>query len=314
MRVFTPSMSNEGWSAGGHSVVEVITDDMPFLVDSLTTELARQQRDVHVVVHPRFDVVRDITGELQSVHPVEDGSTAAEPGALRESWMHIEVSARRRGRGRRRDRGPAPEGAARRPRVRRGLGEDAGPARAIVRELDEEPPPLDPDEVRRGQELLQWLAADHFTFLGYREYRLVGEGEDEYLRAVPGTGLGILRADQDMSASFAKLPHACGRGPARIGPQTCEGTFYVWLKLPTGVTTETLLSEHRVALSPGEGFGPSGAEHARLSLAVSDETLELGLERLAAAFGSRARPARLRARRPEPPRGRRTRLGSRPPP
>ncbi len=71
-----------------------------------------------------------------------------------------------------------------------------------------------------------------------------------------------------------------------LGPQTCQGTFYVWLKLPAGVTTETLLSEHRVALSPGEGFGPSGAGHARLSLAVSDETLELGLGRLAAAFGS----------------------------
>jgi aspartate/methionine/tyrosine aminotransferase len=52
------------------------------------------------------------------------------------------------------------------------------------------------------------------------------------------------------------------------------------------VTTETLLAEHRVAVSPGEGFGPSGAGHARLSLAVSDETLELGLERLVNAFGA----------------------------
>jgi len=69
-----------------------------------------------------------------------------------------------------------------------------------------------------------------------------------------------------------------------LGPQTCEGTFYVWLELPEGVTTEMLLTEQRVVLSPGEGFGPSGAGHARLSLAVSDETLELGLERLAAAF------------------------------
>ena len=70
-----------------------------------------------------------------------------------------------------------------------------------------------------------------------------------------------------------------------LGPIACEGTFYVWLKLPEGVTFETLLTEHRVVLAPGEGFGPSGAGHARLSLAVSDETLELGLERLARAFG-----------------------------
>jgi aminotransferase len=69
-----------------------------------------------------------------------------------------------------------------------------------------------------------------------------------------------------------------------LGPITCEGTFYVWIKLPGGVTFESLLGEHRVVVAPGDGFGPSGAGHARLSLAVSDETLELGLERLAAAL------------------------------
>jgi aminotransferase len=70
-----------------------------------------------------------------------------------------------------------------------------------------------------------------------------------------------------------------------LGPQTCEGSFYIWLKLPEGVTAESILTEHRVVLAPGEGFGPSGAGYARLSLAVSDETLELGLERLTSAFG-----------------------------
>jgi L-glutamine---4-(methylsulfanyl)-2-oxobutanoate aminotransferase len=69
-----------------------------------------------------------------------------------------------------------------------------------------------------------------------------------------------------------------------LGPITCEGTFYVWIKLPDGVTFERLISEQRVVVAPGEGFGPSGAGHARLSLAVSDETLELGLSRLASAL------------------------------
>ena len=50
------------------------------------------------------------------------------------------------------------------------------------------------------------------------------------------------------------------------------------------MTFESLLTDHRVVLAPGEGFGPSGAGHARLSLAVGDETLELGLERLASAI------------------------------
>jgi aminotransferase len=69
-----------------------------------------------------------------------------------------------------------------------------------------------------------------------------------------------------------------------LRPVTCEGTFYVWLELPEGVTFESLLTEQRVAVAPGEGFGPSGEGWARLSLAVDDETLALGLERLAPVF------------------------------
>lgn len=69
-----------------------------------------------------------------------------------------------------------------------------------------------------------------------------------------------------------------------LGPLTCEGTFYVWLELPGGVTADRLLTEHRVVVAPGEGFGPSGAGWARLSLAVTEEILEIGLERLASAL------------------------------
>ncbi len=64
----------------------------------------------------------------------------------------------------------------------------------------------------------------------------------------------------------------------------CEGTFYVWFELPPHLTAERLLTEYRLAVAPGEGFGPSGAGWARISLAVTDETLELGLERLASAL------------------------------
>jgi L-glutamine---4-(methylsulfanyl)-2-oxobutanoate aminotransferase len=63
-----------------------------------------------------------------------------------------------------------------------------------------------------------------------------------------------------------------------------EGTFFVWFSLPDGVTAERLLTVNRVVVAPGEGFGPRGAGHARISLAVSDETLEEGLARLTAAL------------------------------
>jgi L-glutamine---4-(methylsulfanyl)-2-oxobutanoate aminotransferase len=69
-----------------------------------------------------------------------------------------------------------------------------------------------------------------------------------------------------------------------LGPIPCEGTFYVWFELPPHLTAERLLTQYRLVVAPGEGFGPSGAGWARLSLAVTDETLELGLERLAQAL------------------------------
>jgi aminotransferase len=69
-------------------------------------------------------------------------------------------------------------------------------------------------------------------------------------------------------------------------PITCEGTFFVWLRLPEGLTVEELLLEHRVAVAPGEGFGLSGAGWARISLAVPDATIELGAERLQRAFAA----------------------------
>ena len=66
----------------------------------------------------------------------------------------------------------------------------------------------------------------------------------------------------------------------------CEGTFFVWFRLPQGLTCEHLLEEHRVAVAPGEGFGDRGRGWARLSLATPDDRLDLGLERLAAALRS----------------------------
>jgi len=64
----------------------------------------------------------------------------------------------------------------------------------------------------------------------------------------------------------------------------CEGAFYVWIRLPDGVTPERLLEEQRLVVAPGEGFGPAGSGWARLSLATPDELIDAGLERLCAAL------------------------------
>jgi L-glutamine---4-(methylsulfanyl)-2-oxobutanoate aminotransferase len=69
-----------------------------------------------------------------------------------------------------------------------------------------------------------------------------------------------------------------------VPPPVCEGTFYVWIRLPDALSAERLLAEYRLAVAPGEGFGARGAGWARLSLAVSDEQLERGLTRLRTAL------------------------------
>jgi aminotransferase len=70
---------------------------------------------------------------------------------------------------------------------------------------------------------------------------------------------------------------------ARLPIDPPEGTFYAWWRPPAGLDAESLLTGHRVAVAPGEGFGPRGAGYVRLSLAVADDELEEGVERLAGA-------------------------------
>jgi aminotransferase len=71
---------------------------------------------------------------------------------------------------------------------------------------------------------------------------------------------------------------------ATIPGTRSDSTFYGWWRLPEGLTPERVLAETRVAVAPGEGFGPSGAGWARISLATPDDRLTAGLERLRVAY------------------------------
>nr|BFD84489.1 NAD-glutamate dehydrogenase [Streptomyces sp. Xyl84] len=220
VRVHTPTVEENGWTCS-HSVVEVVTDDMPFLVDSVTNELTRQGRGIHVVVHPQFVVRRDLTGKLLDVLPAGPAGEPLPHDAHVESWIHVEVD-------RETDRSDLKQITADLLRVLSDVREavedwekmrDA--ATRIAEGLPDEPVPADlpGPQVEEARELLRWLSSDHFTFLGYREYQL---REDDTLAAVPGTGLGILRSDPQhagedahpVSPSFERLP-ADARAKAR---------------------------------------------------------------------------------------------------
>ncbi|MDX1400917.1 MAG: NAD-glutamate dehydrogenase, partial [Kiloniellales bacterium] len=87
VRVFNPRKETHGWGLGGHTVVEVVNDDMPFLVDSLTSAINRTGAEVHLVIHPVFLVNRNAKGKLIGL-----ADETAARGATSESVMHIQMS------------------------------------------------------------------------------------------------------------------------------------------------------------------------------------------------------------------------------
>ncbi|MEV7420437.1 NAD-glutamate dehydrogenase [Streptomyces sp. NPDC089919] len=225
VRVHTPTVEENGWTSS-HSVVEVVTDDMPFLVDSVTNELSRKGSGIHIVIHPQVVVRRDVTGKLiEILGPDCDahGPRTARPhDSLVESWIHVEID-------RETDKGDLKQITADLLRVLSDVREAVEDwekmreaALRIADDLPAEPTAGDlrEYEVEEARELLRWLADDHFTFLGFREYNLT---DGDSLAAVPGTGLGILRADphhsgkddgHPVSPSFNRLP-ADARAKAR---------------------------------------------------------------------------------------------------
>ncbi len=184
-------------------VVDIVTDDMPYLVDSVTTELNRHEAEILLIVHPLLRVRRDVTGGLRAILGVcgDDADPAATTDEQTESWIHVEL-------GPPRDRVTADQLAAALRHVLddvRVAAEDQQRmglvARRLADDLGGEP---GSDQAEYG-DLLRWLADGNFTFLGYREYDLVRTEEGTGLRPVPGTGLGILRHERQGRASLRKM-------------------------------------------------------------------------------------------------------------
>ena len=200
VRAFNPTVEEHGWQST-HTVIEVVNDDMPFLVDSVSMEANRHGLTMHLIVHPILDVVRADDGTLT-------GMGAGGQPSRRESFIHAEV-----------DRVSGTAALADLARdVERVLGDvrltvadwAAMRQRAldIALDIDANPPPLPAAERAEGRDFLAWLADNHFTFLGYRRHDLVTADGQDALKVVPGSSLGILRETKaaSVAASFAALP------------------------------------------------------------------------------------------------------------
>jgi glutamate dehydrogenase len=186
--VFNPSLKKEGYISR-HTVIMVANDDMPFLVDSITGELSRMGIGVHLLVHPLLSVERGEKGGCKSF---------SEKRGLRdrihESWMYIEID-------------ETPEAKQLKEieeniqgvlhQVRLAVTDWQAMRRKLVQTLSELPrnetAGLPSGEREEAGNFLSWLEVDHFTFLGVRDYHVVGTGKNLKLERTKGEALGILR-------------------------------------------------------------------------------------------------------------------------
>ena len=210
LRLSNPRIEVHGWQCG-HTVLETINDDMPFLVDSLTGALNRAGLTVHLVVHPVVWLVRNPDGDVEALYETRP-DPAQVPEARAESLIHIQMDALS---------DPARLAALSTTleevlRQARAAVEDWRPMRAQVAGLAAATQagqmPGAPAQRDEMLALLRWLDDDHFTYLGYREYRFTGSdaADTTALAVVPGSGLGILRDETAVVFQglrhFAQLP------------------------------------------------------------------------------------------------------------
>ena len=210
VRLLNPETARDGF-ASPHTIVQMVNDDMPFLVDSISMALNGKGRVISLTVHPIMPISRDKSGrltDLLSLAAFAKDRRDSRP----ESVMHIEF-----------DRETRPEALAElQANIEKALGDvraavtDWRTMRAkcadIISGLQTSPPPLPLTDVTEGKRFLEWLNDDHFTYLGYREYALKQRDGEDVLEPVEGSGLGILRdngakpAAKKASKSFMVLP------------------------------------------------------------------------------------------------------------
>jgi glutamate dehydrogenase len=177
---YVPDFDRHGWHSP-HTIIDIVSDDMPFLVDSITMLIYHQGLAIHRLMHPLLGVERDAQGLLQ--RSAERGTA----GLRTESWIHLEI-----------DRvSDAGQIEALRNEISNVLAdvraavEDHVPmlqsVTAAISDLERVANPRN-DEVI---DFLRWIAADNFVFLGYAHFG--ADAASRVLKRAPEGGLGLLR-------------------------------------------------------------------------------------------------------------------------
>ncbi|NKF24833.1 MULTISPECIES: NAD-glutamate dehydrogenase [unclassified Pseudomonas] len=188
VRVYNPDYERHGWQST-HTAVEVLHHDLPFLVDSVRTELNRRGYSIHTLQTTVLSVRRGSKGELLEILP--KGTTGE--GVLHESLMYLEI-----------DRcANAAELNVLSKELEQVLGEvrvavsDFEPMKAKVQEiltkLDNSAFAVDADEKNEIKSFLEWLVGNHFTFLGYEEFTVVDQADGGHIEYDQNSFLGLTK-------------------------------------------------------------------------------------------------------------------------
>src|SRR3954451_24282248 len=201
VRLFNPTVEANGWGLE-HTVIEIVNDDMPFLVDSVSAEVTRLGRNIHLLLHPVVRVRRDAGSKRVELESTQE----ARIDAIVESYMHVEID----------QESDSAELEAMRTSLERVLHDVRaavadwqamrGQLRSDVADLDHAKLPMPQEEVAEARAFLQWLDEGNFILLGFRRYGFETRGDKDYLPPVPETGLGILREIRKESAARAAAP------------------------------------------------------------------------------------------------------------
>ncbi|WP_417671180.1 NAD-glutamate dehydrogenase [Roseibium sp.] len=188
------SVSNPGFEARGDkvgevTVVEVVNDNMPFLVDSVMAELQDSRLEVHLVLHPIFNVERDSDSNLIAASGKKKGAPREDD---QESLIHIHIS-----------RIDTPEARAELENridavlrdVRAAVHDWKPMHKRLLRAINSYKTAQASgagDELWEAIHFLEWMANNNFIFLGMCEYTFDGDAKERELSPEAGTGLGLL--------------------------------------------------------------------------------------------------------------------------
>lgn len=204
IKIFNPEKSVDGWEST-HTIIQISHDDIPFLVDSIRMVINHYGYQIHFIVHfGGLKVIRNKQHNITKLLPLGE----IEKDATSEAPIYIEID-------RLTDEKDMSELGVEIDKVLGDVRASVADWRKMVAkvedclgELENNPPSLELAELAESRDFLRWLVNNNFTFLGVRDYKLIGNGTNRALQIIPGSGLGVLRDEtlSTTSKSYAELP------------------------------------------------------------------------------------------------------------